>query len=89
MCLGVPGQVVEIRPGADGFPMARVDFAGIVREVCLACVPDVRTGDWVLVHVGFALERLDEEEARRTLDAIASLGIVDGPGPDAGGTGAP
>jgi hydrogenase expression/formation protein HypC len=74
MCLGVPGQIVEIRPDSLGMTMGRVNFGGIVREVCLAYVPEAHVGDYVLVHVGFALSRLDEEEARRTLEALESLG---------------
>ncbi|MCE9636502.1 MAG: HypC/HybG/HupF family hydrogenase formation chaperone [Planctomycetes bacterium] len=73
MCLGVPGRIVECRSG-EGLPMAVVDFGGARQEVCLACVPDARVGDWVLVHVGFALTVLDEQEAAATLDALESLG---------------
>ena len=67
MCLGIPGQVVE--PPIGG--LARIDVSGVRREVSVAFVPDVQPGDWVLVHVGFALARIDEEEARATLDLLA------------------
>jgi hydrogenase expression/formation protein HypC len=67
MCLGIPGQVVE--EPVDG--LARIDVSGVRREVSVAFVPDVRPGDWVLVHVGFALARIDEEEARATLELLA------------------
>lgn len=73
MCLGVPGRVVEVAYEA-GVCMGRVDFGGVARSVCLAHVPDVKPGDYVLVHVGFALAKLDEEEARRVFELLAELG---------------
>lgn len=63
MCLGIPGRVLEREE--DG--LAKVDFGGVRRSVSIAFTPDVRPGDWVLVHVGFALAELDEREARETL----------------------
>jgi hydrogenase expression/formation protein HypC len=66
MCLGIPGQIVG--PARDG--LATVDFGGVRRSVSVAFTPDAREGDWVLVHVGFALSKLDEDEARRTLELI-------------------
>ncbi|MGA3057681.1 MAG: HypC/HybG/HupF family hydrogenase formation chaperone [Candidatus Limnocylindrales bacterium] len=72
MCLGIPGKVVEIRD--DGpLRMARVDFGGVRKEACLAYVPEVRLGDYVIVHVGFAISHLDEEEALRTLEMIRAI----------------
>jgi hydrogenase expression/formation protein HypC len=69
MCLGIPGKVVEIRD--DGpLRMARVDFGGVRKEACLAYVPEVQLGDYVIVHVGFAISRLDEEEAQKTLELL-------------------
>ena len=65
MCLGIPGKVIEIRDDA-GLPMGKVDFGGVRRRVSLAYVPEAKVGDFCLVHVGFAISRLDEEEARRT-----------------------
>ena len=76
MCLGVPGQIVETYE-KDGLPMARVSFAGIVKETCLAYVPEAQAGDYVLVHVGFALSRIDEQEAQEIfsyLDEIVAAG---------------
>ncbi|HEY8142389.1 MAG TPA: HypC/HybG/HupF family hydrogenase formation chaperone [Kofleriaceae bacterium] len=73
MCLGIPGQVVDVHQEGD-LPMGKVRFGGVSRQVCLAHVPDVAPGDWVLVHVGFALARLDEDEARRVLALLAELG---------------
>ena len=66
MCLSVPGRVVS-RHEQGGTLMARVEFPGSVREVCLECVPEAQPGDWVLVHLGLALERLDEASAREAL----------------------
>ena len=69
MCLGVPGVVVETSM-ADGLHMGKVDFGGIAKQVCLEHVPDARPGDYVLVHVGFALARMDEAEARRIFEML-------------------
>ena len=66
MCLGIPGQVLE----SLGDGLARVDVSGVRRDVSVAFTPDVAPGDWVLIHVGFALARIDEEEARATLELI-------------------
>ena len=63
MCLGVPGKVVEITPDALGMHMSKVSFGGILKEVCLAYVPEVQVGDYVIVHAGFALSQLNEDEA--------------------------
>ena len=76
MCLGVPGRVVEIWE-ADGTRMATVDFGGVRKEVCLAYVPDVVVGDYTIVHVGFALTRLDEASALETLELFKSVGLLD------------
>jgi len=76
MCLGIPGQIIDVSQ-QDDLPMGRVRFGGVSRQVCLAHVPEVAPGDWVLVHVGFALARLDEEEARRVLALLAELGEVE------------
>lgn len=75
MCLGVPGKVVKIEDDALGLKMGKVSFGGLTREVCLAYTPDVEVDDWVIVHVGFAISELDEEEALKTL---AYLEEIDG-----------
>jgi hydrogenase expression/formation protein HypC len=72
MCLAIPGKVVEIVT-REGLHMARVQFGGVTREACLDYVPETQVGDYVLVHVGFAISRVDEEEARRTYEALAEL----------------
>jgi len=75
MCLAVPGRVVDIEE-RDGTRMATVDFGGVVKEVCLEYLPDLQVGEYAIVHVGFALQRLDEESARQTLELFANLGML-------------
>ncbi|MFE2526295.1 HypC/HybG/HupF family hydrogenase formation chaperone [Streptomyces sp. NPDC059382] len=75
MCLAVPGRVVEIAE-ENGTRMATVDFGGVVKEVCLEYLPDLRVGEYAIVHVGFALQRLDEESAKQTLELFAQLGML-------------
>jgi hydrogenase expression/formation protein HypC len=77
MCLGIPGQIVEITPQGL-MRMGRVDFGGVVREVCLAYVPEAQLGDYVIVHAGFAISQLDEEEAQETLKLMVEVGILEG-----------
>jgi hydrogenase expression/formation protein HypC len=77
MCLGVPGRVVDVADDDHGVAMGRVDFGGVVKRVCLDHVRGVSPGDYVLVHVGFALSRLDEDEARRVFEYLAELNLLD------------
>jgi hydrogenase expression/formation protein HypC len=72
MCLAIPGKVVEAFD-QRGMRMAKVQFGGIVREACLEYVPETQVGDYVLVHVGFAISRVDEEEAHRTYQLLEEL----------------
>jgi hydrogenase expression/formation protein HypC len=74
MCLAVPGRVTVIH-GEGELRSARIDFSGVVREASLVLVPDVDVGDYVLVHVGFAIARVDEAVAEETLAALQTLGI--------------
>lgn len=74
MCLGVPGKVVRVDPDPAGMRMGIVNFAGISKEVCLAYTPDVVPGDYVLVHVGFAISKLDEQHARDVFEALKQMG---------------
>lgn len=76
MCLAVPGRVLSIAE-VDGTPMADVDFGGVRKNVCLQYVPDAAVGDYVVVHVGFAIQRLDEESARQTLADFERLGLLE------------
>ena len=76
MCLAIPGRVLETTDVA-GMVTGKVNFAGVTRRVCLAYVPQARAGDYVLVHVGFALSLVDEAEAEQTLELLASLGVLE------------
>ena len=72
MCLAIPGKISGLHDNG-GVPMARVEFGGITRDACMSYLPDARVGDYVLVHVGFAISRLDEEEAARTYRYLAEM----------------
>jgi hydrogenase expression/formation protein HypC len=72
MCLGVPGRVNEIYE-ANGLKMGKVDFGGVRREVCLEYVPEIEIGEYVIVHVGFAINQMSEEEAEETLDLLRQI----------------
>ncbi|MGC8758692.1 MAG: HypC/HybG/HupF family hydrogenase formation chaperone [Bryobacteraceae bacterium] len=74
MCLAIPGEIVEILGDDPLTRVARVRFGGLVKEASLAYVPEAKPGDYVLVHAGFALQTVDEEEARRTLELFEQLG---------------
>jgi hydrogenase expression/formation protein HypC len=76
MCLGVPGKVVETYR-EHGLLMGKVDFGGVRKAACLEHVPEVGIGEYVLVHVGFALSRMDEDEAQRVFALLAELGQLD------------
>jgi hydrogenase expression/formation protein HypC len=73
MCLGIPGQVTTT-DDSSGLLMGTVNFGGVRKDVCLAYVPEVRPGDYVIVHVGFAITRVDQAEAERTLDVLRAMG---------------
>ena len=77
MCLGVPGKVLSLEPNAVGMTMGKVSFGGIAKEVCLAYVPEAQVGDYVIVHVGFALSTLDEEEAKEVFELLRQMGELD------------
>lgn len=74
MCLGVPGQVVEVVHNEIGIPMGKVDFSGVVKEVCFAYTPEIVAGEWVVVHVGFAISKIDEAEAKKVFQYLAEIG---------------
>ncbi len=76
MCLGVPGKVIEIYE-ANGTRMGKVDFGGVRKEVCLAYVPEVEVGDYTIIHVGFAITRLDEQSAQESLALFREMGVLD------------
>lgn len=73
MCLAVPGKIESV-VGSDLARMARVNFSGVIREVSLAYVPEAEIGDYVLVHVGFAITKIDEEEAKKVFEYLVAMG---------------
>lgn len=76
MCLAVPGKIIDVRE-ERGTRMATIDFDGIRKEICLAYLPDIDVGDYAIVHVGFAISRIDEASARETLAIFRELGVVE------------
>ena len=81
MCLGIPGKIIDAYE-SHGLRMAKVQFGGVVREACLQYLPEAAAGDYVVVHVGFAISKLDEEEAARTyrlLEEMGQLSELDNP----------
>ncbi len=76
MCLAVPGRIDSIYEG-EGTRMGRVNFGGVVKEVCLAYLPEAKVGDYTIVHVGFAISRIDEASAQETLRMFSELGLLE------------
>lgn len=72
MCLGIPGKILEIYTTND-LPMGRIDFGGVIRQVCLSFVPEAQVGDYALIHVGFALNLMSEQEAQETLELLRQI----------------
>jgi hydrogenase expression/formation protein HypC len=75
MCLGIPGKVLEISE-ETGIRMGKFDFGGLIKEVCLAYLPELEVGDYAIVHVGFAISQLDEASAQESLRLFSELGIL-------------
>jgi len=75
MCLAIPGKILEARE-LDGFRVGRVEFGGVTRDVYLDYVPEAQPGDYVIVHVGFAISQVDAEEARRTYELLEQMGAL-------------
>jgi hydrogenase expression/formation protein HypC len=76
MCLGVPGKIIEIYE-SGGLRMGKIDFGGVTREACLAYVPEAQLGDYTIIHVGFALNVISEEEAQETLELLRQISDLD------------
>lgn len=72
MCLGVPGKIIEIY-NKDSMKMGKVDFGGVIRETCLDFVPEANIGDYTIIHVGFAISLISEEEALKTLELLREI----------------
>jgi len=77
MCLGVPGKILSIEPNPLGVTMGKVSFGGVAKEVCLAYVPEAQVDDYVIVHAGFALNKLDEQEAQEVFELLRQIGELD------------
>lgn len=75
MCLGIPGKIIEIYE-MDGVRMGKVDFGGVVKETCLDFLPEIQVGDYTIVHVGFGISQVDEEEAMKTLQMLRDLDML-------------
>lgn len=75
MCLGVPGKLTEIYE-TNGLRMGKVDFGGVFREACLEYLPEVKVGEYVIIHVGFAISRLSEQEAAETLAVLRQISDI-------------
>ena len=88
MCLAVPGKLLETQLIGDS-RLGTVEFGGIKRQVFLDFVPEAQTGDYVLVHVGFAISRLDEQEAHRTYELLERIGMLELDEPAAAAVGGP
>jgi len=88
VCLGVPGRVMQVEPNAQGMAMGTVSFAGVNKEICLAYVPEAKVGDYVIVHVGFAISIVSEQEAEETFEILRRMGelaeLEEGPDGPAG-----
>ena len=74
MCLGVPGKVLTVEENAQGMAMGAVSFGGVNKEICLAYVPEARPGDYVIVHAGFAISIVNEQEAEETFELLRQMG---------------
>ena len=79
MCLAIPGKILEIS-NENGVRAGRVQFGGITRDACLDLVPEAQVGDYVLVHVGFAISRVDAEEAERTYKILQEMELLEAEG---------
>ena len=78
MCLAIPGKIIELYEH-DGLLMGRIDFGGVIREACLSYTPEAKTGDYAIVHAGFALNLIDEGEALETLKLMSQIDMKDIP----------
>jgi hydrogenase expression/formation protein HypC len=72
MCLGIPAKVIELFE-TNGLKMAKVDFGGVIKEACMEYLPEVKLGDYTIIHVGFGLSILDEQEAMETMDLLKQI----------------
>ena len=80
MCLAIPGKILDTRD-SGGMRVGKVQFGGVTRDICLEYVPEAGLGDYVVVHVGFAISRVDAEEAQRTYELLEQMGMLEQEGP--------
>lgn len=76
MCLGVPGKILEIYE-QNGVRMGKADFGGVTKEICLAYLPEIKVGDYTIVHVGFAITQVDEQSAQESLALFREMGVLE------------
>lgn len=74
MCLAVPGKIVSIDESNAELKMAKVNFGGVIKDICIQWLPDVKVGDYVLAHVGFALNKIDQKDAEETIEILKQMG---------------
>jgi hydrogenase expression/formation protein HypC len=75
MCLGIPGKVIELY-NVDGMKMGKIDFGGVIKEACLEYLPEIQVGGYAIVHVGFGISQIDEEQARQTLQMLREMDVM-------------
>ena len=73
MCLAVPGKLIQIRNECGETSMGRVDFGGVIKEICLSYLPEAKVGDYVMTHAGFAISRVEEAEAQKVFEMLAEM----------------
>jgi len=78
MCLGIPGRIVSINDADSDLPIGRIDFDGIIKEACLAYVPEAKVGEYVIIHAGFAISVVDEAEAQEVFKYLDELDMLSG-----------
>jgi len=76
MCLGIPGKVIELYE-VNGMKMAKIDFSGVVKEACMEYLPEIKIGDYTIIHVGFGLSIVDEKEAKETMDLLNQIAAME------------
>ena len=81
MCLAIPGKVIELYE-TNGMKMGKLDFGGALREACLEYLPDIQVGDYTIVHVGFGISKVDEEEAMETMEMLREMEMLAGELPE-------
>ena len=78
MCLAIPGKIVSIDESNNELKMAKVNFGGVMKDICIQWVSDVQIGDYILAHVGFALNKIDQKDAEETIEILKQMGDIQG-----------